>query len=192
MGEPVSQAVADARVVDPSGNKVRLRSLWAEQPCLFVFLRHFGCVGCSEQLSDLVPRLGEIARAGVRTVLVGNGSREQQGGFIERHALGSSPTVVMTDPTLEAYGRLSLTRSLWATLGPRALVETARAMAQGHPHLPVLGDRTQQGGVLLVDRRGVVRLYHASRSIGDHPSASDLVDAALRLAIATTQPRVHV
>jgi hypothetical protein len=189
----VSQAVADARIIDSSGTEVRLRSLWAEQPCLFVFLRHFGCVGCSEQLSDLVPRLGEIARAGVRTVLVGTGSREQQRGFIERHALDKSPTtLVMTDPALEAYGRLSLPRSLWATLGPRALVETARAIAQGHPHLPVQGDRTQQGGVLLVDRRGFVRLYRASRSIGDYLSASDLVDAALRLAIETTQPRVHV
>jgi hypothetical protein len=38
---------------------------------------------------------------------------------------------------------------------------------------------------MLVDARGVVRLVRRNRSIGDHVSASDLVEAALRLAVET-------
>jgi hypothetical protein len=56
-------------------------------------------------------------------------------------------------------------------------------MAAGYPHRAAEGDRTQQGGVLLVSRDGVVRLLYRSRSVGDHPAASELVAAALRLAL---------
>jgi peroxiredoxin len=188
----VPDAVGDARVIDPRGESVRLASLWAAQPCMLVFLRHFGCIGCSEQLHELVPRLGEIARAGVRVVLIGSGSPEQRDAFVERHLLQNAPATVMTDPGLDAYGRLHFARSLWATFGPRAIVDAARAVAKGHPHAPPQGDRMQQGGVLFVDTRGVVRFFHASRSIGDHPPASDLVAAALRLAIETHSPRAYV
>ena len=191
-GEPVPKDVGDAEVIDPSGQRVALRSFWADKPCLLVFLRHFGCIGCSEQLYELVPRMAEIERVGVRTVLVGNGTPLQRDGFVERHSLATAPALVMTDPSLEAYRRFFFKRSVWATLGPRALVDAARAMSHGHPHKPVEGDGTQQGGVVLVDTRGVIRLYHASRSLGDHPPAADLVAAALRLAIETSPSEARI
>ena len=103
--------------------------------------------------------------------------------FIDRQALAGFRVEVTTDPRLGVYEAMGLRRSMWATIGPRALVDLARAMAAGHPHRPVEGDATQQGGVLLVDAQGVVRLLHANRSIGDHAPTSDLVEAALRLAI---------
>jgi peroxiredoxin len=192
VGSPVPKDVADALVVDASGAKVPLASFWARGPCLVVLLRHFGCVGCAEQVTELRPRFDELARAGVRAVLVGNGTPEQMAGFVERHALSGCPVDVTTDPGLGAYAALALRRSVWATLGPRALVDMARAMGAGHPHRRVEGDATQQGGVLLVDARGVVRVFHANRSLGDHTPTNDLVEAALRLAIETsdTSPRV--
>ena len=98
----------------------------------------------------------------------------------------------MTAPDLDAYQRLGLLHSAWATFGPRAIVDAARAMARGHPHRSVQGDATQQGGVLLVDTRGIVRFFHASRSLGDHPPASDLVEAALRLAVEINHPSAQV
>lgn len=192
IGETVPKAVAEAEIVGPDGAKVRLASLWAKQPALLVFLRHFGCVGCSEQLAELVPRLDEIARAGVRTVLIGNGTPEQRDAFAERHRIERASSLLMTDPELAAYRSLELLRSRWATYGLRSIADLARAVSHGHPHVAVEGDATQQGGVLLVDTRGVVRFFHASRSIGDHPSASDLVDAALRLALETSRPKAYV
>jgi peroxiredoxin len=182
-GEPVPREVAEARVLDADGEPVPLGSFWESGPCLVVLLRHFGCVGCAEQVTELAPRLPELARAGVRTVLVGNGSPDQLAAFVERHALSGAPVEVTTDPSLAVYSAIGLYRSAWATIGPRALVEFARALAAGHPHRPTEGDYTQQGGVLLVDRRGTVRFFHRNRSLGDHSPTGDLVEAALKLRI---------
>jgi peroxiredoxin len=192
QGAPVSSDVACAQVLDGSGGSVRLGSLWEGTACLLVLLRHFGCVGCAQQVLELLPRLPELALAGVRTVLVGNGSLEQRADFVARHLLEGAPALVLTDPSLGLYRALGLLRSAWATIGPRALVDTARALAAGQPHRAVAGDSTQQGGVLLVDRRSVVRFYRRSRSIADHPPASDLVDVALKLAVDTRSPAVRV
>jgi hypothetical protein len=122
----------------------------------------------------------------VRTVLVGNGSREHLAAFVERHALTRAPVEATTDPTLAVYAALDLRRSVWATVGPRALAETVRAIGAGHPLRRVEGDATQQGAVLLVDAEGVVRFFHANRSLGDHASASDVVEAVLRLKIESS------
>ena len=184
--------VSGARVLDASGAELRVGSFWTHGPCLLVLLRHFGCVGCAEQVRQLAPRLFELSRAGVRTVLVGNGSIEQRAAFAARNALEGAPVLLVTDPSLDLYRALGLVRSAWATVGPRALVETARAVAAGHPHRAVEGDRTQQGGVLLVSRAGVVRMLYRSRSIADHPPAWDLVDAALRLALEEHGPAIRV
>jgi hypothetical protein len=65
-------------------------------------------------------------------------------------------------------------------------------MTAGHPHRPVEGDRTQQGGVLLVDGRGIVRFFHSNRSLGDHADTSDLVEAALKLRIEASSAAARV
>jgi peroxiredoxin len=192
VGERVPDGVADARVLDASGAELEVGSLWERSSCLLVLVRRFGCVGCAEQVRELAPRLFELSRAGVRTVLVGNGSVEERAAFAARNALEGAPALLLTDPSLSLYRALGLVRSAWATVRPRSLLETARAIAAGYAHRRAEGDRTQQGGVLLVDRAGVVRLFHRSRSIGDHPPASDLVDAALRLAVAEHEPGATV
>jgi peroxiredoxin len=186
LGDPVPREIAEARVLSAHGEPVPLGSFWKGGPCLVVLLRHFGCVGCAEQVTELAPRLPELARAGVRTILVGNGSPDQLVAFVQRHALSGAPVEVTTDPSLAVYAALGLHRSAWATIGPRALVDLARALAAGHPHRrhrPTEGDYTQQGGVLLVDGRGTVRFFHRSRSLGDHAATGDLVEAALKLRI---------
>jgi hypothetical protein len=58
-----------------------------------------------------------------------------------------------------------------------------RAMAAGHPHRPPEGDRTQQGGSMIVDARGDVAFFRRSHSLGDHAPTSDLVEIVMRLAI---------
>jgi hypothetical protein len=143
-------------------------------------------------MAELAPRLGDLARVGVRTVLVGNGMPDQLATFVERHALKGAPVELVTDPSLGLYAALELRRSAWATIGPRALVDMARAMTAGHPHRPVEGDRTQQGGVLLVDGRGIVRFFHRNRSLGDHADTSDLVEAALKLRIEDSSAAARV
>jgi peroxiredoxin len=159
---------------------------------VLILVRQFGCVGCAVQVTELVPRLDELARAGVRVVLIGNGTPDQLAGFVERNRLAGRAVDLVTDPTLAVYRALGLLRSRWATLGPRALYEMVRAMGAGHPHLHVEGDAMQQGGAVVVDPRGIVSFAKRNRSIGDHAPASDLVEAALRLAIETRGGDVRV
>jgi peroxiredoxin len=187
-GERVPDDVPRVRVLDAAGADVEVGSFWERGPCLLVLLRHFGCVGCAVQVRALAPHLVDLSRAGIRTVLVGNGSARELAQFVARSALEGAPAVLVADPSLRLYRALGLVRSVWATVGPRALLEVARAMAAGHPLRATEGDLTQQGGVLLVDGAGVVRLFHRSRFVGDDPRPSDLVEAALRLAIEERAP----
>jgi peroxiredoxin len=182
VGEAVPEALASAEVLDAAGGAHRLGEAWAGAPAVVVFLRHFGCIGCSEQVTELAPRLRELAELGVKTVLIGNGAADFITGFIERHALSDKPVSLFTDPSLNSFRAAGLLRSWWRAAGPRALIDIARALGRGHRGHAREGDTAQQGGALVVGGDGRVALHHVNRSLGDHAAAADLVDAALAIA----------
>jgi len=182
--------LADAVLLDRAGAGRRLGSFWEKQPCVVVMLRHFGCIGCDVTVTELAPRLGELHAAGARTLLIGNGEPAAIDGFVERHALADRPVDVVTDPSLEAFRAAGLLRSAWATFGPRAIVDYVRAMGAGFVPRKVAGDLLQQGGALVVDAGGRVVFHRASKSLSDHADGSDLVDAALALALRASPMRV--
>lgn len=190
VGRAVPDELARATVLDREGRERPLASFWADGPCLLLFLRHFGCIGCAEQVTELSPRLHELHDAGLRTVLVGNGAPSFIDGFTQRHRLDDKKVEIVTDPSLRAFRAMGLVRSAWATVGARAMVEAIRAFTDGHRQPAVEGDRWQQGGALLVDEHGRVARYHKNESLGDHDRAADLVDAALALLVRRSD--VHV
>ena len=175
--------LADAVALDRAGNERRLGELWEKQPCVVVMLRHFGCIGCDVTVTGLAPRLAELHAAGARTVLVGNGAPAAIDGFVERHGLADKPVDVLTDPSLSVFRAAGLVRSAWATFGPRAIVDYVRAVGAGFVPRPVAGDLLQQGGALVVDAGGRVVFRHVATHLADHADGSDLVDAALGLAL---------
>jgi peroxiredoxin len=181
VNQRVPGALGTARVLERDGREVALESLWKERDALVVFVRHFACAGCSEHVTELGARLGELDALGVRTVLVGCGDPAHIDGFIERQRLGDKKVEVYTDPSLEAFRRAGLERSRWGTFGPVAITQLLRAMINGHSNGSPQGDRTQQGGTLLVDKDGIVRFYDRGESIGDHAPVVEVVDAALVL-----------
>jgi peroxiredoxin len=189
-GRAVPESLADAVVLDRAGQGRRLGSLWEKQPCVVVMLRHFGCIGCDVTVTELAPRLAELHAAGARTILVGNGDPAAIDGFVERHGLADKPVDVLTDPTLGAFRAAGLVRSAWATFGPRAVVDYVRAMGAGFVPRKTAGDVLQQGGALVVDAGGRVVFRHAATHLADHADASDLVDAALSLALRASPMRV--
>jgi hypothetical protein len=182
--------LADAVVLDRGGRGRRLGELWEKQPCVVVMLRHFGCIGCDVTVTELAPRLAELHAAGARTVLVGNGPPAAIDGFVERHALADKPVDVFTDPTLAAFRAAGLLRSAWATFGPRAIVDYLRAIGAGFVPRRTEGDYFQQGGALVVDAGGRVVFHHVSTHLADHADGSDLVDAALALALRSSPLQV--
>lgn len=189
-GRAAPPDLADATVLDRTGQRRRLGSCWESAPCVVVMLRHFGCIGCDRTVTELAPRLAELHAAGARTVLVGNGPPEALDAFVERHALGDAHVEVFTNPTLAVFRAAGLGRSAWATYGPRSMVDYVRGMGAGFLPRRVAGDVLQQGGALVVDAGGRVVFHHVAKSLGDHADASDLVDAVLELALRTSPIRV--
>lgn len=182
VGRQVPDTLADAEVVAADGARVRLGSLWDDADALVVFVRQFGCAGCSEHVAELMPRLGELDALGVRTAIVGSGSPEQMLGFVDRLALHDTRVRVFTDPSLASFRAAGLERSLWGTVGPVALLQLARAVTRGHRNsLPPEGDFSQQGGTLLVKKGGEIALYDRQAHLGDHAPLVDVVEAAMRL-----------
>ena len=188
LGETIPDTLASCSVFDPDGGPIALSSFWSNGPALLVFLRHFGCIGCSEQVAGLVPRLDEMDGLGIRTVFIGNGAPHFIENFIERFALSERKVEIVTDPGLAAYAAAGLRRSAWAAFGPVAIFDVLRAFGQGHINRIGEGDNLQQGGAVLVDTDGTVAWHQRSRSLGGHAPAVEIVDAAMRLIMTNLEP----
>jgi peroxiredoxin len=174
--------LGEVEVEDAAGTRTRLGTFWETGDALLVFVRHFGCAGCSEHVTELAQRLPELAALGIRTVVVGCGSRDAIAGFLERHRLDGKDVTIVTDPTLEAQRRAELVRSRWSTFGPRALASFFGLMLRGYSHRAPDGDLYQQGGTLLVKAKsGDVVFADRARALGEHAPLVDVLDAALAL-----------
>jgi len=180
LGAPVPNALTVARVLAPDGTAIALGSLWAARDALVVFVRHFACAGCSAHVSALQPRLGELAALGVEVALVGSGDPAQLAAFVERNLLSHLPVRAYTDPSRAAYAAAGLSRSVWGTIGPVAVVQLLAALGQGHVNGRPEGDLYQQGGTLYVAQGGTLALYHRARNLGDHAPVVDVVELAMR------------
>ena len=169
------------------GTELALGSLWTDQPSALIFVRHFGCIGCSENISLLAPRLPELVKLGFRVAIIGCGAPLFISGFRERNRLLHLPIDVFSDEKLESYQQLQLAYGFRYGLGPRGIYEMAKAFVRGHRSSNIQGDPRQQAGALLIDQEGVVQFYHRNESLGDHVSPSALVKAALTLRAAINQ-----
>jgi hypothetical protein len=177
----VPTGLADLMVQDRQGRARRLGGYWEDGHALLIFLRHFGCTGCREHVTALSPLLFEFHRFGLTTVFVGNGPATYIDEFIAQLDLADRRVEVVTDPSLASFREADLVRSMWATLGPRAIVDKIRGRLTGHTQPGVFGDYSQQGGALLVAHGGELRLHHKNRSLGDHASNPEILHAALAL-----------
>jgi peroxiredoxin len=152
-----------------------------DRTAVAVFLRHFGCIGCTQQINDLVPRLPELDALGVRVVLVGNGDPPFIDEFMRRHNLLATSVVVVTDPSLATYKAAGFDRSTRGTFGLGSIVRRLRAAGKGATGYGGSGDLLQQGGAVVFAPDGSVALHYASHAVGDNVDVSDVVGVALRL-----------
>jgi len=169
------RALAEARILDADGASFRVGDLWRERPAVIVWLRHFGCVYCREQVKELSAVEPALEAAGIRLVFIGNGTPRAARWFRDKHAAGET---VLTDPELVTYRIIGTRRGVTSTLGPHTWKHAIRALRRGARQGRVRGHPFEQGAVLVIDRRGTVHYRHVSRSAGDHPEAGDVVDAA--------------
>lgn len=177
----IPTALAALKVEDPDGAFHNVEQFWANQPCMLFFLRHFGCIGCSENVREIVPRLSELKQLGIRTIFIGCGAPLFIHPFQERHNLLHAPVELYTDTALDTYRAMGLAYGLWGGFRPRSLWEMGKAFTQGNVLRPTEGNLRQHAGAVLIDTTGRVRFYHRNQSVGDHASLPDIMQIALRL-----------
>lgn len=175
----VPEALARAIVQYEHGARKRVGEFWSDRGSFLVFLRHFACPGCSEQLAIVSPYLSELRREGTRVVLVATSAPNRIPSFAKRMHLDSGLVEVVTDPSLETHKAANLVRSVASLINVRTVAEAVRLYAQGHfvSREEGDGDVYQQGGALLVDRDGNVLFQHSNRDMTDHFSMDDVCDA---------------
>lgn len=171
-------------LLDTAGGPVALSSLWHERPVVLVFVRHFGCLFCREQVAEVRTHAAEFQAAGVDVVVVGNGSIVEAAAFATTYA---GPLRVLTDPTREAYCAFGMQRG-WRTAANVGTVSRAvRALARGYRQAArPQGDPLQQGGVLVFEAGGRERWRFISKEAGEHPPI-EAVLAALPKAVAVAR-----
>ena len=185
MGSSLPAALLASKVQTRDGQSVELGTLIEPKPTALVFIRHFGCLGCSVHMTELSPRLEELHKLGLQLVIVGNGEAHYVDGFIERFRLDPRLATVVTDPTLETHRAAELKRSVWATLGPKGIIDQLRALLSGHSQNRIQGDNWQQGGAMVLDGEGRVVYFHRNESVTDHAPTRELVQGIYRLLLPT-------
>ena len=160
-------------VFDPDGREIRLGRLWAERTAVLVFVRHFGCLFCRQQIAALGPLRERVRELGAERIVIGNGTVEQARLF--REETGTSP--LFTDPTRQAYCAMEMRRGRRSVFTLGVLRNSIRAWRQGFRQSGVAGDPFQQGGVVIVAPTGRELYRFISREAGDHPPPSAILTA---------------
>ena len=166
-------------VFRPDGAEVRLGSMWSDRVVVLALVRHFGCIFCKEQVSQLREIVSDIHSLGAELVIVGSGSPQMAGFFAEDYSI---TTPVLTDPERRVYQALEVRRPpRLAFVDPRVFIRGLRAVLHGHRQqrnrMGERGDETQIGGVFIVWSGGTLAWAHRSAFAGDHPTNAAILSA---------------
>ena len=173
--------LATAKVLDESGKPVQMGTLWQKQTALFIFVRHFGCIGCRSHAVEVWQKREAYERSGARIIFIGNG----QPHFIQtfKNELNLHDAPIYTDPSLAVFRAAGFKRNFLAALGPKSIAAGLKMYANGHKqgaYDPASGDLWQMGGVLVIKPSGQVAYHYISEMLGDYPPESDFAPDTLR------------
>jgi len=160
-------------VFDPDGRETRLGQLWAERTAVLVFLRHFGCLFCRQQVDELRQLRAPLQSLGAEVILIGQGTVEQAREFRDE----AHPFRVFTDPTRQAYCAMQMRQGRRSVLTMGVLRHGLNAWRLGFRQSRVAGDPFQQGGVVIIAPTGLERYRFISREAGDHPRPVEILAA---------------
>lgn len=164
----IAEALAKART--QAGESVA--DLSRAGSVMLVLLRHTGCTFCREAVADLAQSRSRIEAAGVRPVLVHQGSDADLQPLLDKHGLGTVDRV--SDPDRELYRSLEVPRGSFGQLfGPSVWIAGLKATLRGHLVGKLVGDGFQMPGVFVVrDGRVVSAVRH--KTAAERPDYADL------------------
>jgi peroxiredoxin len=170
-----TRTAPDFEFADRSGRIVRLSDLWstAERGIVLVFLRHFGCLFCKDQVRQLTAHYVQIRQSGYNLVAIGQGSDARAARFAEDY---QTPFPVYGDKDRVLYTRYGLTSTRFGSfLEPDAYKVGIGAMLRGNfPTMPD-GSVNQNPGVFLIDRSGQILRSRIGQHAGDFATVSEIL-----------------
>jgi len=175
-------------VLNAEGEAISVPTLWQKRRIILVFLRHFGCRFCKQQVRTMKVVQLRLKEAGTEVVLVSLGTPDQ----IERYRkeLDIPACIeVYVDPEpdapvayaafkLQSGRNLVLEHARVAELGSHALAEGNTDGGYASPTGPYTGSVFQVGGVFVLGAGNVCDYAYRSSYAGDHPNAAALLEAA--------------
>jgi hypothetical protein len=138
-----------------------------EQPTLVLFLRHAGCIFCSETAAQVAEQLERAGREDTPVVAVHMGeSDESIRKLLERQGLGRALRV--SDPEGELYRAVELERgSLGQLFGWRVWLAGWRAFMKGHRVGPLQGDGLRMPGLFLISGETILSSQRPEHAGGE-------------------------
>jgi peroxiredoxin len=171
-----ASGLADLIAEDWLGRDVRLGDLWADGPALLLFVRHWGCTFCRDQAVRLDRDRDAFTAAGVRPVVIGQGTPEAAARFRADHDIGVE---LLVDPGRGAF-RAAGTKvgTMGELMGPRQMARAlARSLRSGVHQGRTVGHPAQLGGSLLVLADGSLPWCHLSDDASDYPGPREALAA---------------
>ncbi len=182
--KPIPPDLSSFEVKNEKQESVVFNTFWQDTPALIIFVRHFGCIGCTAQMDAISPRINELCNLGVNLVIIGNGGANFIQGFKDKFQLNDKPVSIYTDPSLKSYKLAEMKRSFWTVFSFRSLADYIRSFSKGIGQSKVQGDNWQQGGALLVDQEGMLHFHFQNKSVAGIADTNDLIAAVQKLMVS--------
>ena len=177
----------DFRLKDSTGQVRSLSEFWTDRPGLLIFWRHFGC-GCGVGRAErLAKEYEQFTKAGVNTVVIGQGEPERAAWYKEKFSI---PSPILLDPdehVYQAYGLLEV--SPWLLLGkPMPKHEYFENLIKVHREKgrPVADNPFLLPGEFVVNTQGRVVFSYRYQYCDNYPDP-EVLNSSIQEALASIQ-----
>jgi peroxiredoxin len=171
------------------GGRVELRDRWKRGPLVVMFMRHFGCAFCREQLIKVGRAQQDFEAAGAEIVAIFQYSAEATADFCASRKVGFE---CLGDPLREAYAEVEVGRGtrdqvLGRKIARRYLGVIVKSRVTGSTKADAVqgGDMQQLPGTFVVGRDGRVVFAHYAVSSADNPPVLDVLAAVRSQGVST-------
>jgi peroxiredoxin len=162
------------------GRSVELSELYRDRPVALVFLRHFGCIFCREQITQLRSFPNE------NIVLVSMAKIDDCKDFRERM---ESPQRMISDPLKTVYEQFGLKRGSFTQMFNSTTFKRGfEAMSSGNRVGAPVGDPWMLAGTFIINTDGEVVFSHFSRDASDNLSGEMIVQKLREFEKAELRP----
>jgi peroxiredoxin len=161
--------------------KIRVSTLWAQNPLLLAFTRHFGCPQCKEMIDQIFTHRQAFSDRRILPVFVTQAQLESASQFAAQRAPGM---LWLCDPERRVYGLYGLGfGNLFQTVLSRRVWQSNQEIKEQkgwQPELPPEGQNAfLMSGSFIIGTDGRVRLPYYYEDIADHPPIDLLLKGIL-------------